>query len=132
MGQQQLLLIILGVIIVGIAIAVGLSMFTAQSVGANRDAIIADMTNLAANAYQHRIRPTTMGGGGGDYTTYSIPPSLATNENGSYTLGTVNATSIQFTGTSSQYTQDSVTGTYGPDGKLTGSFTFSGPNFAGT
>lgn len=132
MGQQQLLLIILGVIIVGIAIAVGLSMFTAQSVGANRDAIIADMTNLAANAYQHRIRPTTMGGGGGDYTTYAIPPSLATNENGAYSLGTVNATSIQFTGTSSQYTTDSVTGTYGPDGKLTGSFTFSGPNFAGT
>jgi len=132
MGQQQLLLIILGVIIVGIAIAVGLSMFTAQSVGANRDAIIADLTNLAANAYQHRIRPTTMGGGGGDYSTYTIPPSLASNENGTYTLGTVTATSIQFTGVSAQYTSDSVTGTYGPDGKLVGSFTFSGPNFAGT
>lgn len=132
MGQQQLLLIILGVIIVGIAIAVGLSMFTAQSVGANRDAIIADLTNLAANAYQHRIRPTTMGGGGGDYTTYTIPPSLASNENGTYTLGTVTATSIQFTGVSAQYTSDSVTGTYGPDGKLVGQFTFSGPNFAGT
>ena len=132
MGQQQLLLIILGVIIVGIAIAVGLSMFTAQSVGANRDAIIADMTNLAANAYQHRIRPTTMGGGGGDYSTYALPPSLATNENGSYTVGTVSATSIQFTGVSAQYTTDSVTGTYGSDGKLAGSFTFSGPNFAGT
>jgi hypothetical protein len=132
MGQQQLLLIILGVIIVGIAIAVGLSMFTAQSVGANRDAIISDLTNLAANAYQHRIRPTTMGGGGGDYSTYVIPPSLASNENGTYTLGTVTATSVQFTGVSSQYTSDSVTGTYGPDGKLVGSFTFSGPNFAGT
>ncbi|MEP0823231.1 MAG: hypothetical protein HRF44_10325 [Ignavibacterium sp.] len=132
MGQQQLLLIILGVIIVGIAIAVGLSMFTAQSVGANRDAIIADLTNLAANAYQYRIRPTTMGGGGGDYSNYQIPPSLASNENGTYTLGTVNATSIQFTGVSAQYTSDSVTGTYGPDGKLIGSFTFSGPNFAGT
>ncbi|MEX2117876.1 MAG: hypothetical protein WEB37_13420 [Bacteroidota bacterium] len=132
MGQQQLLLIILGVIIVGIAIAVGLSMFTAQSVGANRDAIIADMTNLAANAYQHRIRPTTMGGGGGEYTTYQVPPSLATNENGAYTRGTVTATSIQFTGVSRQYTTDSVTGTYGSDGKLSGSFTFSGPNFAGT
>lgn len=132
MGQQQLLLIILGVIIVGIAIAVGLSMFTAQSVGANRDAIIADLTNLAANAYQHRIRPTTMGGGGGDYSTYAIPPSLASNENGTYTLGAVSATSITFTGTSAQYTSDSVTGTYGPDGKLAGSFTFSGPNFAGT
>ena len=65
MGQQQLLLIILGVIIVGIAIAVGLSMFTAQSINANRDAIISDITNMAANAYQYRIRPVSMGGGGG-------------------------------------------------------------------
>ena len=65
MGQQQLLLIILGVIIVGIAIAVGLSLFSAQSIQANKDAIINDLNNLAANAYQYRIRPTTMGGGGG-------------------------------------------------------------------
>src|SRR3972149_5576197 len=123
MGQQQLLLIILGVIIVGIAIAGGLSMFTAQSVGANRDAIIADMTNLAANAYQFRIRPTTMGGGGGSYAGYTIAPSLASNENGAYTLsGTPGATTVAFTGTSSQYTTDSVTGTYGADGKLSGSF----------
>lgn len=132
MGQQQLLLIILGVIIVGIAIAVGLTMFTAQSVGSNQDAIIADMTNLAANAYQYRISPTTMGGGGGNYTGYVVPPSLATNENGSYTVGTADASSITFTGVSMQYTTDSVTGTYGPDGKLVGAFSFSGPNFAGT
>lgn len=132
MGQQQLLLIILGVIIVGIAIAVGLTMFTAQSVGSNQDAIIADMTNLAANAYQYRISPATMGGGGGEYTGYVVPPSLSTNENGSYSVGTADASSITFTGVSMQYTTDSVTGTYGPDGKLVGSFTFSGPNFAGT
>jgi len=132
MGQQQLLLIILGVIIVGIAIAVGLTMFTAQSVGSNRDALISDMTNLAANAYQYRVSPTTMGGGGGEYSAYVIPPSLTTNENGSYTLGTADASSITFTGLSAQYTTDSVTGTYGSDGKLVGSFTFSGPNFAGT
>jgi hypothetical protein len=133
MGQQQLLLIILGVIIVGIAIAVGLSMFTAQSVGANRDAIIADMTNMAANAYQYRIRPTTMGGGGGSYANYSIPPSLASNENGTYVLfGTPGSTTVAFVGTSAGYTNDSVTGTYGVDGKLSGTFSFAGPNFAGT
>jgi len=97
MGQQQLLLIILGVIIVGIAIAVGLSMFTAQSVGANRDAIISDLTNLAANAYQYRIRPTTMGGGGGSYVGYALPPSLASNENGVYTVSSAGtATTIGF------------------------------------
>ncbi|HLE33718.1 MAG TPA: hypothetical protein VJB38_14025 [Bacteroidota bacterium] len=138
MGQQQLLLIILGVIIVGIAIAVGLTMFTAQSVGSNRDALISDLTNLAADAYQHLVRPITMGGGGGVYDAskggagYSIPPSLISNENGSYVVATVTANDITFTATSAQYTTDSVTGTYGRDGKLTGSFSFAGPNFAGS
>jgi len=132
MGQQQLLLIILGVIIVGIAITVGLTMFTAQSVGSNRDAIVSDMTNLAANAYQYRISPGTMGGGDGKYIGYVIPPSLGSNENGVFTLGTATASSITFTGVSAQYTADAVTGTYGPDGKLSGSFTFSGPNFGGS
>ena len=36
MGQQQLLLIILGVIIVGIAIAVGISMFSSGTVQAKQ------------------------------------------------------------------------------------------------
>jgi hypothetical protein len=120
------------IIIIGIAIAVGLSMFTAQSVGANRDAIIADLTNLAANAYQYRIRPEVMGGGGGSYAGYSIPYSLQSNENGTYeVVGRATSRSITFKGTSTQYTSDSVQGTYGPDGKLVGSFKFAGPNFAG-
>lgn len=124
MGQQQLLLIILGVIIVGIAIAVGLSMFTAQSVGANKDAIISDITNLASNSYQFRVRPLSMGGGGGSYTDYSIPNVLATNENGTYARVVV-ADLVTFTGTSAQGYGD-VTGAYGADGRLIGTFTFTG------
>ncbi len=46
MGQQQLLLIILGVIIVGIAVAVGITMFKTNAVSANRDALIGDMPNF--------------------------------------------------------------------------------------
>ena len=102
MGQQQLLLIILGVIIVGIAIAVGISMFASGTVQANKDAIINDLNNLAANGYQYRIRPLTMGGGGGSYVGYNIPTKLATNENAAYARSAVSATSITFTGTSGQ------------------------------
>ena len=69
MGQQQLLLIILGVVIVGIAIAVGLQLFQAGSVGANQDAMMNDIMNISATADQWRIRPETMGGGGGSFTT---------------------------------------------------------------
>jgi len=50
MGQQQLLLIILGVIIVGIAVAVGITMFQDNAVDQNRSAVIADLTTLSAKA----------------------------------------------------------------------------------
>lgn len=126
MGQQQLLLIILGVIIVGIAIAVGISMFSSSSVQSNKDAIINDMNNLAANAYQFRIRPTTMGGGGGSYTGgngYAIPTKLASNDNGSFTA-TNAAQAVTFVGTSSQG-YGTVTAVCDSTGRL-GNFTYSG------
>ncbi|HVN47552.1 MAG TPA: hypothetical protein VMU30_01900 [Bacteroidota bacterium] len=119
MGQQQLLLIILGVIIVGIAIAVGLSMFSAQSVQSNKDAIINDLNNLAANAYQYRIRPTSMGGGGGTYTGYSVPLKMASNANATYTA-TASAGTVTFVGTSGQYTAGTVTASLNSNGDLTG------------
>ena len=108
MGQQQLLLIILGVIIVGIAIAVGLSMFSSQSISSNKDAVINDLNNLFANAYQFRIRPTSMGGGGGSYAGYGIPTTLSLNENGKYTLGTVVADAVPFVAKSVQDTTRTI------------------------
>jgi hypothetical protein len=119
MGQQQLLLIILGVIIVGIAIAVGLSLFTAQSIQSNRDAIINDLNNLAAQAYQFRIRPTSMGGGQGDYSCFSIPTKMRTNENATYSAS-ASSNSIVFTGISAQNPTNSVTVTIDSFGRLGG------------
>jgi hypothetical protein len=110
MGQQQLLLIILGVIIVGIAIAVGLSLFAANSVQANKDAIINDINNIAANAYQFYIRPISMAGGGSSYTGgtgYSIPMRMSCNDNGSYTAPPANP--LLITGTSKTYPTGIVT-----------------------
>ncbi len=104
MGQQQLLLIILGVIIVGIAIAVGISQFGAHSTQANKDGVTSSLVNILANAYQYKIRPTTMGGGGGAYNGgggYSIPSKMARDDNGTYTLGTVSSNLITVFGTSS-------------------------------
>ena len=125
MGQQQLLLIILGVIIVGIAIAVGITMFSSSSIQSNKDGIINDLNNLAANAYQYRIRPTTMGGGGGSYTAYVIPTKLQTNSNGNYTTTSVAAASITLKGTSSQNATNTVTAVLDSTGALT-SFTYAG------
>ncbi len=97
MGQQQLLLIVLGVIIVGIAVVVGINVFTVSSANANRDAVIADMTTLAAMAQQYYRKPTAMGGGGNTFTNWEIPTSLASTANGSYTE-TVAAQSVTLVG----------------------------------
>lgn len=67
MGQQQLLLIILGVIIVGIAVAVGITMFQDNAVSANKDAVTNDLVNLAAKAQQHFRKPVALGGGGNSF-----------------------------------------------------------------
>src|ERR1700690_2931116 len=97
MGQQQLLLIILGVIIVGIAVAVGITMFQDNAVDQNRSAVIADLTTLAAKAQQYYAKPVSLGGGGNsvvgltaDATGLGDLASVAftNNANGTYTVKT--------------------------------------------
>ena len=102
MGQQQLLLIVLGVIIVGIAIVVGINLFNANAVSSNKDAVVSDLNNLAAMAHQYYMKPTSMGGGGNSYASFVMPTGLGTTANGTYTVGTGTATSITFTGTGTQ------------------------------
>ncbi|MBA4405751.1 hypothetical protein C0389_00595 [bacterium] len=81
MGQQQLLLIVLGVIIVGIAVVVGINVFTASASQSNRDAVIADLTNIAAMAQQYYRKPIALGGGGQFFTNWTVPASLSPTAN---------------------------------------------------
>jgi len=94
MGQQQLLLIVLGVIIVGIAVAVGINMFSSSAVDANRDAITADLAHLGSKAQQHYKKPTTMGGGGNDFNGFTLGTLDQSNTNGAYRLATSAPTSL--------------------------------------
>lgn len=64
MGQQQLLLIILGLIIIGVAVVVGIGMFQDNAVDHNRALVIADLKVLGSKAQHYYTRPTTLGGGG--------------------------------------------------------------------
>ena len=86
MGQQQLLLIVLGVIIVGIAVVVGINVFTASSASANSDAVVSDCTNLASMAQQYYRKPEALGGGGNSFADWTIPAGLDETPNGSYTV----------------------------------------------
>ncbi len=102
MGQQQLLLIILGVIIVGIAVAVGITMFQDSSGSSNRDAVASDLMNLASRAQQYYRKPSSMGGGGNTFNGLTLAALTAkpANSNGVYSLSTGgSATSVVITGT---------------------------------
>jgi hypothetical protein len=92
MGQQQLLLIVLGVIIVGIAVVVGINLFNANAEASAKDSVVSDATNLGAMAQQHYKKPGSMGGGGNTFDgsatgtfAWSIPLALDTTANGTYT-----------------------------------------------
>ena len=98
MGQQQLLLIILSVIIVGIAIAVGINMFQTNAVDSNRQALISDVTNLGAKAHRYFRTPTSLAGGGQDFQGFYLTTKESTNANGQFIVtataptGTANVT----------------------------------------
>jgi hypothetical protein len=88
MGQQQLLLITLTVIIVGAAIAPISYIFRSQAVQANREAIIGDLVNLSAKAQKYYRIPQTLGGGGGSFDGFFLSPQDTGNANGSYSIST--------------------------------------------
>jgi len=88
MGQQQLLLIVLGVIIVGIAVVVGINVFTASASQANRDGVIADLTNIASMAQQYYRKPAALAGGGNTFTGFTVPTSLSPTANMSAAITT--------------------------------------------
>ena len=98
MGQQQLLLIVLGVIVVGIAVIVGINLFNSNSISSAKDGIVSDLNNLGAMAQQFYSKPVTMGGGGNTFTGWTIPPKLATTPNATYVL-TTGAQTITIVGT---------------------------------
>jgi len=112
MGQQQLLLIVLGVIIVGIAVVVGINVFTASASSSNRDAITADLTNLSAMAQQFYRKPTALGGGGNTFTGWTIPASLLNTANESTNItSTVAAQTVTLVGVGTETGTDNSTKT---------------------
>ncbi len=102
MGQQQLLLIVLGTIIVGVAIVVGINMFNTGAVNAERDALLQDVNNVASSAASFWRKPNALGGGNRsfvgvtDVTTFG---SDSSNANGVYIMSSVTATSFVVTAT---------------------------------
>lgn len=62
MGQQQLLLLVLGIVIVGLAVVVGISSFDENNVKSNADAIATDLLRMASDAQAWALKPEIAGG----------------------------------------------------------------------
>ncbi len=113
MGTQQILMIVLSVIVVGAAVAVGIQMFDTQATNSQRTAIAADLQNFGAQTLAYMRTPSSMGGGKGTatadkdnlshYLGFSATYTY-TNANGTYTLKTTAANSVTIQG------QDATTG----------------------
>lgn len=100
MGQQQLLLVILVTIIVGIATVVAINTFGAAADSANVDAVQQDVGQMAASAQGYYMKPAMLGGGGKSFNNISFlnfafpyngiedgsTPTVAWNENGKYVI----------------------------------------------
>lgn len=99
MGQQQLHLIVLGVILVFFSIAVGIASFSSNSLERNRDAVISDLNNLSMLARGYYKKSEEFGGGNNGYTGYEMPELLKENENGNYRILSIQSQRITFQGT---------------------------------
>ena len=84
MGQQQLLLILLGIIIIAIAIAVSISIFRQGAIDSKRDLLTNESSVIATLAIRYYNRPDVYGGGNYSFSGWVIPEQLLNTASGSY------------------------------------------------
>jgi hypothetical protein len=80
-------MIIVAVILVGVAIAVGITLFQANVIESSRNALIEDLLFLAGKARDYYFRPLSLNGGNKSFTGLTTIRMLTVrpeNENGRY------------------------------------------------
>jgi hypothetical protein len=102
MGQQQLLMIVLAIIIVGLAIAVSIALFRSNAVESKRDILIEETTSLGTMAIQYYKKPQAIGGGGRSFTGWTIPSQMVQTFNGNFMIAEVTPQQVTITGTGSE------------------------------
>ncbi|MCL6098376.1 MAG: hypothetical protein M1391_07370 [Bacteroidetes bacterium] len=106
MGQQQLLLLALAVLIVSIAVVVGINRFSTGSSSSNRDAVVSDLVILGSAAQQYYRKAGSLGGGGNSFTGWTIPTQSDSTGNGTYEATSVTDQAVTLVGTGNQTGND--------------------------
>ena len=66
MGQQQLLLLVLGIVIVGLAVVAGINAFEDNQQKSEKDALVNEAMRIATDVQANVAKPSQLGGGGGE------------------------------------------------------------------
>lgn len=102
MGQQQFLLIVLSVIIVGISITIGVILFNENAMEQKRNEIINECTLVASEAQLYYRKPISLGGGGKSFNGWEIPDQFASTVVGFIIQTDVSDDHVIITGTGNE------------------------------
>lgn len=102
MGQQQILLIVLGLIVIGIAIAISMQLFRQGAIDNKRDLLVNECNSLASMAIGYFKKPREFGGGGRSFIGWQIPGSMQSTTTGNYTITNVQHDELEITGTGTE------------------------------
>ncbi len=76
MGQQQLIILVLGAIIVGLAVYGGLQLMHSYNQSNEQDLILQQMNSVLAEARSYALKTRSLGGGEGSFIGFSPPKNL--------------------------------------------------------
>jgi Tfp pilus assembly protein PilE len=99
MGQQQILLIVLGIIIVGVAVGIASQIFDTSAEDSNKNSVASELLHLGMIAQQYFNRPSEMGGGNQSYIGWTIPTELDSTTSGTFMIVISNKTELILNGT---------------------------------
>jgi hypothetical protein len=102
MGSQQLLLIVLSMVLIGVALTVAITMFQANAIESNRAALTDDLLYFATRARDYYWRPSTLGGGNRSFlgiTNLRMLSNMTSNENGEYKIESISKDELIIIGT---------------------------------
>ena len=102
LGQQQLLLIVLAIIVVGIAIVLAIQLFRTNAIESKRDILIEETTTLGLMALQYFKKPAEIGGGSQSFIGWTIPSQMTQTANGNFMTSTINTDNVIITGTGTE------------------------------
>lgn len=86
MGHKQPLFLVIGIIVFGFGVALALYVYGESNLYSHRDSLLHDLRHIGSDAVQFRMRPKSMGGGGGSYQGYSIPSKLTVTEHARFQI----------------------------------------------